>query len=777
MLIGISTTLSSKPVEIGTPCEVCAVSLQLSHGQELIIIGAYRPPSRDVEYQQNLCKSTCGITASRPNSFIFCAGDFNVPDIEWTSHSIVSHRYPLDINQQTLKMVDDGYFTQLVSTPTRNENILDIVFTNRPSLINYCKVIPGISDHEAVLTSFMTQVVYHKGSKRKRYLWNRVDFQEMSIEMIRFTAWFTDHFCIDTPIEHLWFHIKSMLLNLIDKYVPSKMVTNSNRQPWVNRHIKQLGRRKKKCYKRAKVSNSPSDWLHYKSFKKEMQRECRNARNSYMTRSLFNPFRSGRKKNFFRYIKSLRKDNCGVPMLQNEGVTYTDNLDKAEVLNKHFASVFTHDNDSPAPHLGPSPYPDLPLFETSIEEVYTLLTQVDPFKATGPDGIPPKLLKEMAFELSPSLTLLFNSSLKQGGIPHDWKIASVTPIFKKGNRSNPTNYRPVSLTSVCCKTLERIVHTNIMEHLNSLNILSKCQYSFRAKHSTELQLLHTVHDLVSNLNQKTQTDAILLDLSKAFDKVLHRYLLHKLQHYGIRHEILEWTSSFLSSRTQYVTCNGSQSSPIDVISGVPQGTVLGPLLFLVYINDLPDCVSSSCGLFADDCLLYRPIHTTDDSRFLQEDLLRIEEWANKWMMTFNTDKCEVLQVTLSNPKPTSYFLYNNQLRMVSHAKYLGVILDSKMNFNKHITTICRKANSVLALLKRNLYHCNSQIRSQAYFLYVRPILEYASIVWAPYTKTNIEKLESVQRRAARFVVSDYDFSSSVTSILNELKWCSLEVRR
>ena len=157
--------------------------------------------------------------------------------------------------------------------------------------------------------------------------------------------------------------------------------------------------------------------------------------------------------------------------------------------------------------------------------------------------------------------------------------ASVTPLFKKGDRNNPTNYRPVSLTSVCCKILERSIHSNIMTHLDRYDILSSCQYGFRTKHSTELQLLHTVHDFTSSLNEKVQIDTVLLDLSKAFDKVVHRYLILKLEYYGVRHQISQWILSFLSGRTQYVICNGSQSSPIDVISGVPQGTVLGPLLF------------------------------------------------------------------------------------------------------------------------------------------------------------------------------------------------------
>ena len=206
----------------------------------------------------------------------------------------------------------------------------------------------------------------------------------------------------------------------------------------------------------------------------------------------------------------MRRDNYGIPTLQKKayGVTYSSDVDKAEVLNKHFASVFTRDPGVSVPNLDSSPYPELLSFDITVDEVNALLEEVDPFKAAGPNGIPPKLLKELAYVLSPSLTLLFNASLKQGYLPHDGKTASVTPLFKKGDCSNPTNYRPVSLTSVCCKILERIIHSNIMTHLDRYDILSSCQYGFRTKHSTELQLLRTVHDFTSSLNEKVRTDAV-----------------------------------------------------------------------------------------------------------------------------------------------------------------------------------------------------------------------------------------------------------------------------
>ena len=181
-----------------------------------------------------------------------------------------------------------------------------------------------------------------------------------------------------------------------------------------------------------------------------------------------------------------------------------------------------------------------------------------------------------------------------------------------------------------------------------------------------------------------QTDVILLDFCKAFDKVPHHLLLHKLDHYGIRSSTFKWISSFLSGRSQRVVCNGYTSAPVNVTSGVPQGTVLGPLLFLVYINDLPDTISSCCSLFADDCLLYRQIKNKNDQEILQHDLHNLEQWAKKWMMIFNVDKCQVLQTSLRNIFTFSYTLYNHFLENVNEAKYLGIAIDSKLNFNKHI---------------------------------------------------------------------------------------------
>ena len=229
----------------------------------------------------------------------------------------------------------------------------------------------------------------------------------------------------------------------------------------------------------------------------------------------------------------------------------------------------------------------------------------------------------------------------------------------------------------------------------------------------------------------------------------------KPDYYRVRNQTLKWISSFLKEHTQCVVCGGYTSDLANVISGVPQGTVLGPLLFLIYINDLPECVSSMCSLFADDCLVYRRIESERDIEILQNDLSNLELWARKWLMSFNTDKSEVLQITLKPVTPSSYTLYGRHLKGVTETKYLGVTVDCKLSFTKHIDIVCKKANSTLALIRRNLKSCQHQIKADTYSIYVRPILEYAAVVWAPHTRCDIERLEAVQRRAARFVMSGY----------------------
>ena len=205
---------------------------------------------------------------------------------------------------------------------------------------------------------------------------------------------------------------------------------------------------------------------------------------------------------------------------------------------------------------------------------------------------------------------------------------------------------------------------------------------------------------------------------------------------------------------------------------------MGPLLFLVFINDLPSCIKSTCCLFADDCLLYRQIHSKHDSDVLQNDLHCLEHWANKWFMQFNPIKCVVLTITHKvHPTVTHYTLYDQMLAHVQEAKYLGLTLDSKLTFNKHIECICKRANSALAFIRRNTHFCQRNIRVDAYCTYVRPILEYAAFVWSPYTNININKLESVQRRAARYVMSAFNRYSSVGEMLSTLQWDSLKKRR
>ena len=260
-------------------------------------------------------------------------------------------------------------------------------------------------------------------------------------------------------------------------------------------------------------------------------------------------------------------------------------------------------------------------------------------KACGPDIITKIVLKECANELAPVLSHIFQLSIDTGKLPKDWRNANLSPIFKKGDRHTASNYRPVSLTCVCCKLLEHIICRQILNHLEQHNILTPLQHGFRSGHSCETQLITTTNDIMKTFDKKEQTDLAILDFSKAFDTVPHRKLLHKLDQYGINGKVNIWIKAILMERQQQVIVEGEFSDSCTVDSGVPQGTVLGPLLFLCHINDLPSRVKSTVRLFADDCLLYKTIRPIQDLIQLQNDLKSLEERASLWGMRFNASKC------------------------------------------------------------------------------------------------------------------------------------------
>ena len=499
--------------------------------------------------------------------------------------------------------------------------------------------------------------------------------------------------------EELWTNFWRLTSTLMKKYIPTKLISGKKiNKPWINKKIKFLMRCRDKLFRRMRKTKNEKDVRRFKDCKKAVQKQERQSYWSYTNNIIEvgdpDSDQQPKQKRFCSYIKSLRKDTTGVAPLKDNGHLFNAPRDKAEILSRQYQSVYTQ--DSPVPEPEGVPYLRMEDFSVTMEGVKKLLHRSNPGKASGPDLIPARLLKECSKDLAPILTTIFNKSLQTGSVPTDWKKANVSAIFKKGQRYDPANYRPVSLTCLCCKLLEHVVVSNMMKHVDQPKILTDCQHGFRTRRSCETQLVTMIHDLTSAMDKGTQIDMIVLDFSKAFDRVPHKRLLQKLHHYGIRGHLHQWVSDFLTGRTQNVVIEGVTSESAPVVSGVPQGSVLGSLLFLLFINNLPDNLTSQTRLFADDCIVYRTVRSHEDCSSLQKDLYRLAEWELKLGMEFHAQKCSALSVTRSrSPIKHPYKLKVHILEVQDCTKYLGVDFQSSMSWKKHIDRITKKANSPL----------------------------------------------------------------------------------
>ncbi len=371
---------------------------------------------------------------------------------------------------------------------------------------------------------------------------------------------------------------------------------------------------------------------------------------------------------------------------------------------------------------------------------------LDTSKATGPDGIPSRLLQACSLEIAPSICELFNHSLHTGHIPSEWKSANVTPVHKKERKEPAENYRPISLLPIIGTVLERCVCLRFYDHIRHL--ITESQHGFLRQRSCVTQLLSVLHAIGQSLDNNTQTDIVYLDFAKAFDSVDHQILLQKLKSFGVGGQLYEWFADYLNGRCQRVVIDGAASHWAPVTSGVPQGSI--------FINDLPDILPNETmgALYADDTKVYNSIRSIADCEKVQQALSNLECWSRNNNLDFNSSKCKVLTITRKkSPLIYVYQMNSKAVSRVEKEKDLGVCVNSNLTWNDHIFTITAKGNRMLGLLKRTCpLLTNTTVRRTLYLTLVRSQLTYATEVWSPHTTKLMSKVESVQRRATAWIL-------------------------
>ena len=484
-----------------------------------------------------------------------------------------------------------------------------------------------------------------------------------------------------------------------------------------------------------------------------------------------------------KWLCGNQSKNSIPPLIEN-GVSYSNDSAKANLLCEYFTEQCT---------LPPEPENfSLPSFEyltmnrlDSIEinenSVMEVLGKLNPNKACGPDGISNRLLKNCAHSLARPLTCLFTECLETQKYPTDWKKANSSPIFKKSHRFIKTNYRPISLLACPSKVFERLIFNDMYDYFVEGGLLTARNSGFKKLDSTVNQLIHLCDSIYKGLDKYNDMCAVFLDVSKAFDKVYHRGLLFKLKQLGISGKLLGLLESYLENRKHRVVINGSTSDWMTFNAGVPQGSILGPLLFLVYINDLVDNIESNIYLFADDTSILHELDNNDlttSFQLINRDLQKIFDWSTQWRVQFNALKSSYIVFSKRQHRdqwPNVTMGNSNILECQTHC-HLGVHLNNTMTWNTHIDSIAKKASKRVFSMKRLSKLVPRKSLINIYKTLIRPIMEYACVVFDNIPECQSLKLDSIQRSAAISCTGAYNLTNS-TALINEIGWESLKIRR
>ena len=672
-------------------------------------------------------------------------GDFNLPVARW------GDPYSCHTGGDLYTNLLESDLHQHVNEPTRENNILDLILTTSENLVNKVNVGPifSTSDHRTITFDIKVNEAKVNASQEKVLDYRRANFARLRT-ILQNADW--SEISNETNIDKMWLAFTTILNRATTLCVPYR-----NRRPltrakpkWWNNEIKDILSLKKRAFTKYKETQNQADKLELDGIRREtkrlIKRSKKNLEEYIADASKSNP------KEFYQYIKNKRTLNCSIgPLAKDCGNHTNDENEMATILNNFFVSVFTdEDCRSVQPPEVRRTAENLDSMEVTENDVLRTIEKIKVNKTPGPDKISPRILKEVKDQISKPLSIIFNKSLQLGKVPSDWKCANVTPIFKKGDKSQPGNYRPISLTSIVCKLMETIIRDNMVKFLEDNAILNNSQHGFRNKRSCLTNLLDFFYYIFNVYDESKSVDVVYLDFQKAFDKVPHKRLLKKLQTHGITGNLRNWLEDWLSERKQRVVLNGVSSRWLKVKSGVPQGSVLGPILFLIYVNDMDDGITCKISKFADDTKIASRVTTTHEKESLQSDLDRLVSWADEWQMKFNVEKCKVLHIG-SNNNHAQYLMNGHQLSIVKKEKDLGITISSDLKPSQHCSEAFKTANKLVGFIGRAFENKSEKVILKLYNSLVRPHLEYCVQFWSPYYRKDIDKLERVQRRITKMI--------------------------